>query len=133
MNETTRLYTRDGIKTISYEVYLKLQKHCEELEDRLAVYESKAVLTTGESMEEAKAATNHPDYLTKEGRERISKDLKIMNLVEQLDDEQHESEHLAMRVNIAVTALREILAEVGSSTLAHKIANEALFKLTVRE
>lgn len=30
--ETTRLYTRDGIKTIDYEVHMKLQKHCEELE-----------------------------------------------------------------------------------------------------
>jgi hypothetical protein len=36
VNETTRLYTRDGIKTIDYEVYLKLQKHCEELEHRTA-------------------------------------------------------------------------------------------------
>lgn len=32
MNETTRLYTRDGIKMIDYEIHLKLQKHCEELE-----------------------------------------------------------------------------------------------------
>lgn len=32
MNETTRLYTRDGIKTIDYEVHVKLHKHCEELE-----------------------------------------------------------------------------------------------------
>lgn len=37
MNETTRLYTRDGIKTIDYEVYLKLQKHCEEIERKLAI------------------------------------------------------------------------------------------------
>jgi chromosome segregation ATPase len=32
MNETTRLHTRGGIKMIDYEVHMKLQKHCEELE-----------------------------------------------------------------------------------------------------
>lgn len=86
-----------------------------------------------ENTNDTAVVESHPDYLTKEGRERIDKDLKIMNLTEQLDDEQHESEHLAMRVSIAVKALREILAEVGTGTLAYKIANEALFKLTVRE
>lgn len=32
MNETNRLYTRDGIKTIDYEVHLKLQKAYDEME-----------------------------------------------------------------------------------------------------
>lgn len=35
MEETTRLYTRHGIKAIDYEVHLKLQKHCEEVEQMM--------------------------------------------------------------------------------------------------
>lgn len=43
MNETTRLYTRDGFKTIEYEVHVKLQKHCEELEAKLRIAEATLV------------------------------------------------------------------------------------------